>query len=158
MVRRSWLTSREKSDRTLRGREDLVAEENRRVRDRYGADCIFSVILWGRINHARTLIRRFYSTDGGIDQPGNYSLGAAQFFLPYVIGTCMPLTRRITDWPQGVAHCEIFVTFGGLALKNSQVASGGAGQRSLKPALLDPAAKGTPVQYQPDARWLPGIY
>ncbi|MDW6156931.1 Asp-tRNA(Asn)/Glu-tRNA(Gln) amidotransferase GatCAB subunit C, partial [Klebsiella pneumoniae] len=45
-VRRSWLQKREGSDRTLRGREDfvevgwelaldLVAEENRRVRDRY---------------------------------------------------------------------------------------------------------------------------
>ncbi|MSE16570.1 molybdopterin-dependent oxidoreductase, partial [Pantoea agglomerans] len=53
MVRRSWLKSREKSDRTLRGREDfvavdwetaldLVAEENRRIRERYGASGIFN--------------------------------------------------------------------------------------------------------------------
>lgn len=161
MVRRSWLKSREKSDRTLRGREDfvpvdwetaldLVADENRRVRDRYGAASIFNGSYgWssaGRVNHARTLIRRFYfAGGGGIDQLGNYSWGAAQFFLPYVIGTYMPLTGRVTDWPSVVEHCEIFIAFGGLALKNAQVASGGAGQHSLKPALLELVAKGTPV-------------
>lgn len=161
MVRRSWLKSRENSDRSLRGREDfvavdwdtaldLVAEENRRVRDRYGASGIFNGSYgWssaGRVNHARTLVRRFYNLGGGgIDQQGNYSWGAAQFFLPYVIGTYMPLTGRVTDWPGVIEHCEIFVAFGGLALKNSQVASGGAGEHSLKPALLQLAAKGTPV-------------
>ena len=161
MVRRSWLKSRENSDRTLRGREDfvavdwdtaldLVAEENRRVRERYGASGIFNGSYgWssaGRVNHARTLVRRFYNLGGGgIDQQGNYSWGAAQFFLPYVIGTYMPLTGRVTDWPSVIEHCEIFIAFGGLALKNSQVASGGAGEHSLKPALLQLAAKGTPV-------------
>jgi len=161
MVRRSWLKSREKSDRTLRGREDfvavdwetaldLVAEENRRVRERYGASGIFNGSYgWssaGRVNHARTLVRRFYNLGGGgIDQQGNYSWGAAQFFLPYVIGTYMPLTGRVTDWPAVIKHCEIFVAFGGLALKNAQVASGGAGEHSLKPALEQLAAKGTPV-------------
>ena len=161
MVRRSWLKSREKSDRTLRGREDfvavdwetaldLVAEENRRVRDRYGASGIFNGSYgWssaGRVNHARTLVRRFYFTGGGgVDQLGNYSWGAAQFFLPYIIGTYMPLTGRVTDWPDVVKHCEIFLAFGGLALKNGQVASGGAGEHSLKPALLELAAKGTPI-------------
>ncbi|MDU2729457.1 molybdopterin-dependent oxidoreductase [Pantoea sp.] len=161
MVRRSWLKSRENSDRTLRGREDfvavdwetaldLVADENRRIRERYGASGIFNGSYgWssaGRVNHARTLVRRFYfQGGGGVDQQGNYSWGAAQFFLPYVIGTYMPLTGRVTDWPQVVEHAEIFVAFGGLALKNAQVASGGAGQHSLKPALEQLAAKGTPV-------------
>ena len=161
MVRRSWLKSREKSDRTLRGREDfvavdwdtaldLVAEENRRVRDRYGASGIFDGSYgWssaGRVHHARTLVRRFYNLGGGgVDQQGNYSWGAAQFFLPYVIGTYMPLTGKVTDWPSVIKHCEIFVAFGGLALKNSQVTSGGAGEHTLKPALQQLAAKGTPV-------------
>ncbi len=161
MVRRSWLKSRENSDRTLRGREDfvavswdtaldLVAEENRRVRERYGASGIFNGSYgWssaGRVNHARTLIRRFYfQGGGGVDQLGNYSWGAAQFFLPYVIGTYMPLTGRVTDWPQVIEHAEIFIAFGGLALKNAQVASGGAGEHSLKPALEQLRAKGTPV-------------
>ena len=74
MVRRSWLKSRENSDRSCAAEDfvavdwdtalDLVAEENRRVRDRYGASGIFNGSYgWssaGRVNHARTLIRRFY--------------------------------------------------------------------------------------------------
>ncbi len=32
-------------------------------------------------------------------------------------------------------HCNIFLAFGGLALKNAQVASGGARYHSLEPAL-----------------------
>ncbi|HEJ7080008.1 molybdopterin guanine dinucleotide-containing S/N-oxide reductase [Serratia sp. CY29653] len=160
-VRRSWLQKREGSDRTLRGREDfvevdwelaldLVAQENRRVRDRYGASGLFTGSYgWssaGRLHHARSLVRRFYfSGGGGVDQQGNYSWGAAQFFLPYVIGTFSPLTGRVTSWPSVVEHCELFVAFGGLALKNAQVSSGGAAEHALKPWLQKLAHKGTPV-------------
>ena len=161
MVRRSWLKARENSDRTLRGREDfvavdwetaldLVAAENQRVRERYGASGIFTGSYgWssaGRVNHARTLVRRFYfNGGGGVDQQGNYSWGSAQFFLPYVIGTYMPLTGRVTDWPSVIEHAEVVLAFGGLALKNAQVASGGAGEHTLKPALEQLARKGTRV-------------
>ena len=64
----------------LRGREDfvevdwelaldLVAQENRRVRDRYGASGLFTGSYgWssaGRLYHARSLVRRFYFSGGG---------------------------------------------------------------------------------------------
>ena len=79
-VRRSWLQKREGSDRTLRGREDfvevdwelaldLVAQENRRVRDRYSPSGLFTGSYgWssaGRLHHARSLVRRFYFSGGG---------------------------------------------------------------------------------------------
>lgn len=160
-VRRSWLLQRERSDRSLRGHEpfvevewevalDLIAEENRRVRAQYGASGIFTGSYgWssaGRLHHARSLVRRFYfSGGGGVDQVGNYSWGAAQFFLPYVIGTFSPLTGRVTSWESVAEHCQLLVAFGGLALKNAQVASGGAGEHTLQPWLERLAAQGTPV-------------
>ncbi|WP_033570305.1 molybdopterin-dependent oxidoreductase [Dickeya undicola] len=160
-VRRSWLEKRENSDRTLRGKEpfvevdwdlalDLVAEENRRVRDRYGADGLFAGSYgWssaGRFHHARSQVRRFYFSGGGaVDQSGNYSWGAAQFFLPYVIGTFHPLTGKVTEWRSVADHCELFLAFGGLALKNAQIASGGAGHHTLKPALEKLVERGIPV-------------
>lgn len=160
-VRRSWLQKRENSDGALRGKEDfvevdwdvaldLVAQENRRVRDRYGADGLFAGSYgWssaGRFHHARSQVRRFYFSGGGaVDQQGNYSWGAAQFFLPYVIGTFQPLTGKVTEWRSVLEHCNIFLAFGGLALKNAQVASGGAGYHSLEPALRQLAEKKIPV-------------
>ncbi|CAJ0999562.1 Dimethyl sulfoxide/trimethylamine N-oxide reductase [Sodalis praecaptivus] len=160
-VRRSWLTARENSDRGLRGRDDffevdwdraldLIAQENRRVRDRLGAEGIFTGSYgWssaGRVHHARSLVRRFHFAGGGaVVQAGNYSWGAAQFFLPHIIGSYSPLTGRVTSWPSVIAHCGLFIAFGGLALKNAQVSSGGAGEHSLQTWLEKLAAKGTPV-------------
>lgn len=87
-------------------------------------------------------MRRFYFSGGGtVDQQGNYSWGAAQFFLPYVIGTFQPLTGKVTEWRSVLEHCNIFLAFGGLALKNAQVASGGAGYHSLEPELRQLAEK-----------------
>ena len=57
----------------------------------------------------------------------------------------MPLTGRVTDWPSVIEHAEVVLAFGGLALKNAQVASGGAGEHTLKPALEKLVAKGTRV-------------
>lgn len=62
-----------------------------------------------------------------------------------MIGTFSPLTGRVTSWPSVVEHCELFIAFGGLALKNAQVSSGGSAEHSLKPWLEKLAQKGTPV-------------
>lgn len=141
-IRRSWLAQREKSDGSLRGRDDfvevgwdealdLVASEVARVRAEHGAQGVFAGSYgWssaGRFHHARTQVRRFYYSGGGcVDQTGNYSWGTAQFLLPHVIGTYAPLTGRVTSWPSILKHARVFVAFGGLALKNGQVAAGGA--------------------------------
>lgn len=116
---------------------DLVAAELARVRDRYGAEALFGGSYgWssaGRLHHARSLVRRFLFLGGGcVDQVGNYSWGAAQFLLPHVIGTYQPVTGRVTDWSSIVKHTKLFVAFGGLALKNAQVTSGGTGAHVLE--------------------------
>jgi biotin/methionine sulfoxide reductase len=160
-VRRSWLAKRSASDGGLRGREDfvevdwdtaleLVAGEIARVRAEQGPSGVFGGSYgWssaGRLHHARSLIRRFHFGGGGcVDQVGNYSWGTAQFLLPHVIGTYRPLTGRVTAWPSIVANTELFVAFGGLALKNGQVSSGGAGAHTQHHWLARLAASGTRV-------------
>jgi biotin/methionine sulfoxide reductase len=116
---------------------DAVAHEVSRVRDKHGAGAILGGSYgWssaGRVHHARTLLRRFLFLGGGcVDQLGNYSFGAAQFFLPHVIGTFQPVSGDITDWNSIVKHTRLIIAFGGLALKNAQITSGGAGAHVLE--------------------------
>ncbi len=147
-VRESWLKKREWSDRTARGTErfievswdhalDLAADALERTRTRFGGESIFGGSYgWssaGRVHHARTLARRFLFAGGGcIDQAGNYSWGAAQFFLPHVIGTYDPVAGKVTHWSSVVQNTKLFVAFGGLALKNGQVSSGGTGEHTME--------------------------
>ncbi|HUC49457.1 MAG TPA: molybdopterin-dependent oxidoreductase [Xanthobacteraceae bacterium] len=116
---------------------DLVAGELNRIRDEFGATAIFGGSYgWssaGRLHHARSSVRRFLALGGGfVDQIGNYSWGAAQFLLPHVIGTFRPVTGRVTDWSSVVKHTRLMIAFGGLALKNAQVTSGGTGAHVLE--------------------------
>lgn len=160
-IRRSWLEKRAGSDGSLRGREDfvevdwdvaldLVAGEITRVRAQHGPSGIFSGSYgWasaGRLHHARSLIRRFYYGSGGsVDQEGNYSWGTAQVLLPHVIGTYDPMTGRLTAWPSIIEHTDVFIAFGGLALKNGQVSSGGAAEHTQEGWLRKLAASGAKV-------------
>ncbi|ARP80701.1 aspartyl/glutamyl-tRNA(Asn/Gln) amidotransferase subunit C [Bordetella genomosp. 8] len=180
-VRKSWLATHGAAGGELRGRDefvevdwdvalDLVAAEIGRTREEQGADGIFCGSYgWssaGRLHHARSLIRRFYfAGGGGVDQVGNYSWGTAQFILPHVIGTYTPLTGRVTSWPSIIAHTDVFLAFGGLALKNGQVSSGGAAEHTQEYWLRQLAAKGARVvNVSPtrgdcpaflDAEWIP---
>jgi biotin/methionine sulfoxide reductase len=177
-VREGWLARR---DRNRSGHEryvevdwdtalGLVAGELARVRGEHGHHAIFGGSYgWssaGRFHHARSQVRRFlYSGGGSVDQLGNYSWGCAQFFLPHVIGTFAPVTGRVTDWNSIVGHTKLMVAFGGLGLKNAQVASGGSGEHTLETWLRKSKAAGiefvvvSPTRSDApaflDARWIP---
>ncbi len=154
-VRKSWL---EKRDRTQRGSDayvevswnealDLVAAELQRVRAERGPTGLFGGSYgWssaGRFHHARTQVRRFLFAGGGCtDQVGNYSWGAAQFILPHVIGTFEPVAGRVTDWNSVAGNTRLVLAFGGLALKNGQIASGGMGEHSMEKSLREATARG----------------
>ncbi len=180
-VRSGWLTKREKSDRKGRGSDafvevswdtalELVATDLNRVRSSYGSEAVFGGSYgWssaGRLHHARTLTHRFLNAGGGcVNQAGNYSWGAAQFLLPHVIGTYQPVTGRVTDWKSVVAHTRLFVAFGGLALRNSQITSGGAGDHAtaawvtravnagVEFVIVSPTRSDVPAGMT--ARWIP---
>ncbi len=116
---------------------DAVAGELSRVRDKFGNTAIFGGSYgWssaGRLHHARSLLRRFLFLGGGcVDQVANYSFGTAMYLLPRVIGTFQPVTGRVTDWSSIVKHTRLIIAFGGLAVKNGQVTSGGAGVHAME--------------------------
>lgn len=175
-VRRGWLEgrrNREGDDYIEISWErafDLVSGELARVRAKHGAAGVFGGSYgWssaGRDHHARSLIRRFLFLGGGcVDQIGNYSWGAAQFLLPYVIGTTSPVSGDVTDWDSVLAHTRVLIAFGGIPVKNSQVTSGGAGQhnlpgwlgearrRGIKPVVISPIRADIPAEMT--AEWLP---
>jgi len=147
-VRESWLRKRHESDGAQRGAErfvempwdvalGLVAGELSRVRAQFGAAAIFGGSYgWssaGRLHHARTLVRRFLFAGGGcVDQVGNYSWGCARFLLPHIIGTYEPVDGKVTHWTDIVKHTKLLVAFGGLAVKNGQVNSGGGGEHTME--------------------------
>ncbi|MFO0519561.1 MAG: molybdopterin-dependent oxidoreductase [bacterium] len=154
-VREGWLSRRNRSrsghERYVETDWDtalgLVAGELARVRGEHGHQAVFGGSYgWssaGRFHHARSQVRRFlYSGGGSVDQLGNYSWGCAQFFLPHVIGTFAPVTGRVTDWNSIIGHTKVMVAFGGLALKNAQVASGGSGEHTLETWLRKGKAAG----------------
>ncbi len=146
-VRQSYLRKRSKAGGAGRGAEPFVevswdtalsiaAEELGRVRAEHGAGALFGGSYgWasaGRYHHARTQLRRFLYQGGGCtDQLSNYSWGCAQFFLPHVVGSYESVDGKVTDWPNLVKHTRLFIAFGGLALKNGQVASGGIGEHTM---------------------------
>jgi biotin/methionine sulfoxide reductase len=116
---------------------DAVARELARVRADFGNTAILGGSYgWssaGRVHHARSLLRRFLFLGGGcVDQVANYSFGAAQYLLPRVIGTFQPVVGDVTDWSSIVKHTRFILAFGGLATKNGQVTSGGAGAHTME--------------------------
>lgn len=171
-VRKSWLRERHGSDGRLRGQEpfvevsweealQLIHEELTRVRSEHDDTSIFGGSYgWssaGRVHHARTQVQRFLNSGGGcVTQQGNYSWGTAQFLLPYIIGTYAPVTGRVTDWRNIIAHTRLFICFGGLPLRNTQITSGGPGQHMTRTWLEQLRAAGTEmVVISPNKRDIP---
>lgn len=161
-VRESWLRAQRTGEdpRTeLRGRDafvevswddalDLVAGELERVRRVHGNASIFGGSYgWssaGRFHHARTQLHRFLNTIGGhTDQIGNYSFGAAAAILPHVIGSAAPASGRTTSWDVLERETELWVLFGGLPLKNTQLESGGITQHTARDWVSRIARSGT---------------
>src|SRR5215831_11124612 len=149
---------------------DTIARELKRVRESYGPTSILGGSYgWssaGRVHHARSLVRRFLFLGGGcVDQVANYSFGAATYILPRVIGTFQPVVGDITDWSSIVKHTRLMLAFGGLATKNGQVTSGGAGAHTMELWLKRAKAAGVEfVSVSPlksdapewlDAQWIP---
>jgi biotin/methionine sulfoxide reductase len=180
-VRRSWLENGPGSATDLRGREPfveiewdealaMVARELDRVRSRHGNEAIFGGSYgWssaGRFHHAQSQVHRFLNTIGGyVRHVDTYSLAAGRVIMPHVVGQIDDLHAEHTSWDVLADHTRLFVSFGGVPLKNSRVSPGGALRHGVKHALRRMAEKGTrfvnisPIRDNPviegDVEWIP---
>ncbi len=158
MVRESWLKHGYKAGGKRRGAEpfvaipwdealDLVEAEILRVKAEHGNEAIFAGSYgWssaGRFHHAKTQLQRFFNCVGGFTtQKHSYSLAAGLAILPYVLGDHTGL-RDISSWESMLGNTDLFVAFGGVGLKNTQVEPGGTAEHSTKPWLKRLADAGT---------------
>jgi biotin/methionine sulfoxide reductase len=119
---------------------DLAAAEIRRVAERHGNKSIFAGSYgWasaGRFHHAQSQIHRFYNACGGyVRHVTSYSLGAAHTLLRHIVAPMDQMVLMHTAWDVIEANTELFVCFGGIPAKNSQVAPGGATEHRVPGAL-----------------------
>lgn len=148
MVRKSFLEEGDGADPAGRGKEpfvaiswekalDLVAGQIDRVRKDFGNGAIFAGSYgWGsagRFHHAQSQIHRFMNAAGGyVRHQNSYSHAAAEVIINRVTGDFRgQVLDMATQWPDIASACELFVSFGGLPHKNSQVTSGGVGKHTL---------------------------
>lgn len=158
MVRRGWLERGPGPD-ARRGRDEFVpmawdevldrlAAELRRVKDTHGAGAIFGGSYgWssaGRFHHAQSQVHRFLNTalGGYVRSVNSYSAGASAVILPHILGPMDEVARRNVTWEQIVEHTDVVLAFGGMALKNSRVASGGISRHVERDAMRRAAARG----------------
>lgn len=159
MARRGWLEQGPGPDER-RGKDEWVAlswdeayarvaDELQRVGDRYGPAGIFGGSYgWssaGRFHHAQSQVHRFLNTvmGGYVRSVNSYSSGAASVLLPHIVGDMNEIARRGVSWEEIAQHSDIVLAFGGLALKNAQVASGGLSEHTERGFMQQAAQRGT---------------
>lgn len=136
MVRRAWLEHGPGADTAGRGEGDfvrvtwkqaldLVAGEIKRVRAVHGPTAIFAGSYgWkspGKLHNCQSLLRRMLSQSGGfVNTSGDYSTGAAQVILPYVVGS-IEVYEQPTAWPVIARSSDLVVFWGADPVNNNQI-------------------------------------
>lgn len=183
MVRKGWLERGPGPDERRGNDEfvampwpqvlDLVAAELRRIKDTHGPQAVFGGSYgWssaGRFHHAQSQLHRFLNTSlgGYVRSVNNYSAGAAIPLLPHVLGPLEEVARRNVTWDQIAQHSQVVLAFGGMALKNSRVGSGGVSRHVERGAMTQAAQRGcrfwciSPIRSdlpeEAGAQWLPVV-
>ena len=148
----------------------LVAGEIERVRGSHGNSAIFGGSYgWGsagRFHHPQSQVHRFLNLTGGYTRSvDTYSSAAVTVLLRRVFGGWQPAMDSSPTFDEIAEHGSLFVAFGGIALRNAQVNSGGIGahlspgaQRGARLAGVDFVSV-SPLRTDAadflDATWLP---
>jgi hypothetical protein len=157
MVRKAWLDRNTSSERTFDQKFvacpwdevlDLLANELSRIRTEHGATAVFGGSYgWssaGRFHHAQSQVHRFLNMafGGYVRSVNSYSAGASAVILPHILGGYEDVSRRNVTWDQVAEHTDTVLAFGGMALKNSDVASGGISRHIERDAMEKAARRG----------------
>lgn len=94
----------------------LIHQQHQRIRQTYGAESIFAGSYgWrssGILHKAQTLLQRYMSMAGGYSgHLGDYSTGAAQVIMPYVVGS-VEVYEQQTTYPMVMEHSDVVVLWG----------------------------------------------
>ena len=136
MVRKGFLASPE-NPQGVRGQDefvrvswdqalDLIDAQHKRIRESYGPSSIFAGSYgWrsnGVLHKAATLLQRYMSLAGGYTgHLGDYSTGAAQTIMPYVVGG-NEVYQQQTSWPLVLEHSEVVVLWSANPLNTLKIA------------------------------------
>lgn len=104
----------------------LIHEQHSRIRSSYGPASIFAGSYgWrssGVLHKAQTLLQRYMSMAGGYaGHTGDYSTGAAQVIMPYVVGS-VEVYEQQTTWPMVLEHSQVVVLWGMNPLNTLKIA------------------------------------
>jgi biotin/methionine sulfoxide reductase len=163
MIRAGWLEAGHRSDTSKRGTEpyvavsweealELVTRELSRVKADLGNQAIYAGSYgWGsagRFHNAPTQLHRFLNLFGGFTTSVNsYSCAAAIVLMPHVLGDWYEIFHDLTDWRSIAENSQLIVAFGGMPLKNAQVAAGGCATHSTREWMRRAAARGAEFVY-----------
>lgn len=136
MVRKGFLASPDKPQ-GIRGQDEfvrvswddalaLIHAQHKRIRDSYGPSSIFAGSYgWrsnGVLHKASTLLQRYMSLAGGYTgHLGDYSTGAAQAIMPYVVGG-NEVYQQQTSWPLVLKHTDVVVLWSANPLNTLKIA------------------------------------
>ncbi|EMX9262345.1 biotin sulfoxide reductase [Escherichia coli] len=157
MVRKGFLASPEKPQ-GIRGQDefvrvswdealDLIHQQHKRIREAYGPASIFAGSYgWrsnGVLHKASTLLQRYMALAGGYTgHLGDYSTGAAQAIMPYVVGGS-EVYQQQTSWPLVLEHSDVVVLWSANPLNTLKIAWNASDEQGLSyfSALRDSGKK-----------------
>lgn len=145
-VRKSYLENPDDPKRELRGKDEfvrvsykealnLIAKELKKTREQKGISSVFGGSYgWkssGNMQNSRTLLHRFLNVTGGfVGASGDYSTGASQIIMPYVVGS-IEVYEQQTSWENILKYSKYVVIWGADPLTTLRIAWTSNDQRGL---------------------------
>ncbi|QCT18946.1 molybdopterin guanine dinucleotide-containing S/N-oxide reductase [Jejubacter calystegiae] len=179
MVRKGFLTSPDKPQ-GVRGQDeyvrvsweealDLIHAQHQRIRASHGPAAIFAGSYgWrsnGILHKAATLLQRYMSQAGGYTgHLGDYSTGAAQVIMPYVVGS-NEVYQQQTSWPLVLEHSEVVVLWSANPLNTLKIAWNASDEQGIgffeqlkqsgkRLICIDPMRSETAAFLEDSAEWV----